>query len=288
MEIALAEEQAFHYVPHFTIEVAHDRIEQKKTNLVAGTMGALLSRPKPEEIQNVGVENRLEPFWSIEVSSRTAYDRHTTYLVPVSGLEVQHVSLLDHDIVPEVKGKDSLSFSIPAVEHCREERQVRRCFNGMSGEMADLAKYQAFAKTLVVDLSTFSPEGVLVVPPTVRASAVVRQVISEVIKPVAQAHTIHEERVDVQAVELNFLPVYAFDYAWTAKNKRVVVEFDALTGDMRAGGKKLGEQFAGQFKGVVSRDLVFDITADAVGMLVPGGSIAVKLVKAVVDRKKSG
>jgi hypothetical protein len=28
------------------------------------------------------------------------------------------------------------------------------------------------------------------------------------------------------------------------------------------------------------------VTADAVGMLVPGGSIAVKLVKAVVDRKK--
>jgi hypothetical protein len=39
---------------------------------------------------------------------------------------------------------------------------------------------------------------------------------------------------------------------------------------------------------MVNRDMLFDITADAAGLLVPGGSIAVKLVKAVVDRPKSG
>lgn len=55
-----------------------------------------------------------------------------------------------------------------------------------------------------------------------------------------------------------------------------------MTGEIRAGGKKWAEQF----KGMVSRDLIFDVTADAVGMIVPGGSIAVKLVKAVVDRGK--
>jgi hypothetical protein len=62
----------------------------------------------------------------------------------------------------------------------------------------------------------------------------------------------------------------------------VVVEFDALLGEMHSGGKKWSDQI----KGIISRDLFFDVTADAVGMLVPGGSIAVKLVKAVVDRKK--
>ena len=48
------------------------------------------------------------------------------------------------------------------------------------------------------------------------------------------------------------------------------------------GGKKLGDQI----RGMLTRDLLFDVTADAVGMIVPGGSIAVKLVKAVVDRGK--
>jgi hypothetical protein len=37
---------------------------------------------------------------------------------------------------------------------------------------------------------------------------------------------------------------------------------------------------------VVTRDLIFDVTADAVGAIVPGGSIAVKLIKAVVERDK--
>ena len=36
---------------------------------------------------------------------------------------------------------------------------------------------------------------------------------------------------------------------------------------------------------MLTRDLLFDVTADAVSMIVPGGGIAVKLVKAVVDRK---
>jgi hypothetical protein len=105
--------------------------------------------------------------------------------------------------------------------------------------------------------------------------------MSEVVKPV-QAQTILEERVDVEAIDLFFRPVYAFEYEWTPKNKRVVIEFDALTGDTRTDGKKLGDQI----KGIWTRDLLFDLTADAVGVFVPGGSIAVKLVKAVVDRKK--
>ncbi|HXQ38117.1 MAG TPA: hypothetical protein VN843_29200, partial [Anaerolineales bacterium] len=79
-----------------------------------------------------------------------------------------------------------------------------------------------------------------------------------------------------------FRPIYAFEYEWAAKNKRVVIEFDPLTGEMHSGGKRWSDQI----KSMVTRDLIFDITADAFGTLVPGGSIAVKLVKAVVDRKK--
>jgi hypothetical protein len=59
------------------------------------------------------------------------------------------------------------------------------------------------------------------------------------------------------------------------------VEYDGLTGDVHSGGKRLGEQI----RGMLTRDLLFDVTADAVSMIVPGGGIAVKLVKAVVDRK---
>jgi hypothetical protein len=281
MDISLANERAFHLAAQTPLDVARVRVDDKRTNLVAGMVGALLTRPKPDEIQLVGTENRLEPFWVVTISSRTRYDRNRTYTLAVSGPEVQQVKLLDHEVTVDAKAKGGPSVALSAVEHCLEEQRVTRTFDGLTGERADLAKYLSFAKQEIADLGAFAPEGVLVVPPQVKATAVVRQVMVEVVKPV-QGQTIHEERVDVEVMDLYFRPVYAFAYDWAAKGKRVVVEYDALTNETRTGGKTLGDQI----KGMLTRDLLFDVTADAVGMIVPGGSIAVKLVKAVVDRGK--
>lgn len=280
MEIRLAEEQAYYFVPQISPDVARDRIEKKKASLVAGTFGNLISRPNPNEIQVVSVENRLEPYWVVTAASRTAYDRQQVYTVPVKGEEVREVTVLGQKLTVTSKGSPSLTLN--GIEHCVEERRVTRFFDGLSGEKEDLSRFQSFTKSAITDLAGFAPEGVLVVPPQMRATAIVRQVLGEAIQPVKNAQIIHEERVDIETIELNFRPVYALEYEWSSKGKRVVVEFDALLGEMRSGGKKWSDQI----KGIITRDLFFDVTADAVGMLVPGGSIAIKLVKAVVDRKK--
>ena len=280
MEISLAEERAYYFVPQISLDVARDRIEKRKTTLVAGMFGNLISRPNPNEIQVASVENRLEPYWVITASSRTAYDRQQVYTIPIKGEEVREVTMLGQKLTVNVKGTPSLTLN--GTEHCVEEHNVTRFYDGLTGQKADLSRFQSFTKSEITDLGQFGPEGMLVVPPQMRATAIVRQVLGEVIQPVKNAQVIHEELVDVEAIELNFRPVYAFEYEWASKGKRVVVEFDALLGDMHSGGKKWSDQI----KGIITRDLFFDVTADAVGMLVPGGSIAVKLVKAVVDRSK--
>jgi hypothetical protein len=282
MEIYLATEHAYHFIPQFTVDVARDRVEQKKVNLIAGTLGSLFSRAKPEELQLATVENRVEPFWLLEASSRTVYDRARTYTISVSGSEVRSVTLMGTDFpaVPQSKGEPA--FTLTGVEHCTQELQSRQTFDGITGAKVDLLKYSGSAKTEIADINSFAPEGILVVPPQVKANAVVRQVTADVVQPVQNVQTIHEERVDIKTIDLNFRPIYAFEYEWTSKNKRAVIEFDPLTGEMRTGGKRWSDQI----KGLVTRDLIFDITADTFGMIVPGGSIAVKLVKAVVDRKK--
>jgi hypothetical protein len=66
MDIYLANEHAFYLTTQVPLEIARDRLEQKKASLVAGSVGALISRPKPEEIQVVSVESRLEPFWLVK------------------------------------------------------------------------------------------------------------------------------------------------------------------------------------------------------------------------------
>jgi hypothetical protein len=186
----------------------------------------------------------------------------------------------DLPTVPQPKTEPA--FTLTGIEHCIQELQTRQTFDGITGSKVDLLKYVSAAKTEIADINTFAPEGVLVVPPQVKANAVVRQVTAEVVQPVQNVQTIHEERVDILTIDLNFRPIYAFEYEWTTKNKKVIIEFDPLTGDMHTGGKKWSDQI----KGLLTRDLLFDVTADAFGTIVPGGSIAVKLVKAVVDRKK--
>jgi hypothetical protein len=280
MDIFLANERAFHFIPQITVEVARDRMEQKKTNLVSGTVGALISRPKPEDIQLVSVESRLEAFWQISIFCRTAYERNRTYTIPVNGAEIHHVTALGQDLPVSVGPKGNASFQLDGVEQCVEERRQQFTFDG-AGAKVDLSKYQTYAKTEIAELEQFSPEGVLVVPPQAHASTVVRTVLAEVIKPV-QAQIIHEERVNVEALDINFRPIYALEYNWVTKNKRAILEFDALTGEIRSGGRKM----SGQLKGMITRDLIFDVTADAAGLLVPGGSIAVKLVKAAMDHGK--
>jgi hypothetical protein len=282
MEISLCEEQAYFFVPQVSLEVAQDRVESKKAQILAGAVGALLTRPKPDEIRMLSMENRLEPFWLVRISGRVIYDRAMTYHVPVGGLDVQKVDLLGQTLTPEVQGKEGPRLRLNAVEHCRDDRQAQHTFDALTGELRDFNKYLAFAKTVIDDLDGFAPNGVLVLPPQVRATAVTRQVMVEVIKPVQNANTIHEEVVNVEALELSFRPVYAFEYEWAVKGKHTIVEFDGLTGEVNMGGRKMRDQF----KQIVTKDLLFDVTADAVGMIVPGGSIAVKLVKAVVDKKQ--
>ncbi len=281
MDIYLATERAFFLTPLVSLEVARDRLEQKKASLIAGNVGALISRPKPEEIQIVSVESRLEPFWLINVFVHTTYDRNCTYTIPVSGPEIRQVVVFGQERPVSANAKGIASFILDGLEKCLEERRASYTFDGISGEKADFSRYLTCAKTEISDLEHFAPAGMLVVPPHAHATAVLRPVLAEMIQPV-RAQVIHEERVDVEAIEVNFRPVYAFEYEWAAKSKRVVLEFDALTGEMRSGGKKLSDQI----KSVLTRDLLFDVTADAAGMLLPGGSIAVKLVKAVVDRGK--
>ena len=280
MEISLAEERAYYFIPQISLEAARDRVEKKKTSLVAGMFGTLISRPNPAEIQVISGENRLEPYWMVSAASRTAYDRQQLYTVPIKGDEVKEVTVLGQKL--KISSKGSPSLTLNGTEHCVEENRLTRFFDGLSGQKADMSRFQPFTKTEITDLANFAPDGTLVVPPQMKATAIVRQVLGEVIQPVTKAQTIHEEKVDIGAIELNFRPVYAFEYEWTSKGKRVVIEFDAMLGETQSGGKKWSDQI----KGIVTRDLFFDVTADAVGMFVPGGSIAVKLVKAVVDRGK--
>ena len=76
-------------------------------------------------------------------------------------------------------------------------------------------------------------------------------------------------------------PVYAFKYAWASKQKEAIIEVDGLTGEFRAGTRVFTEYFGK----VLDQSFLFDIGADAVGMFVPGGSIAIKAAKKYIETR---
>ena len=106
-----------------------------------------------------------------------------------------------------------------------------------------------------------------------------RQLLTGMLKPL-QADTVHEESITFEQIDLYFRPWWAFEFHWKVKDKKGVVELDAVTGEMRN-----SQALMARLSRSVTRDSLFDIGADTVGLLVPGGSIAVKVAKMAIDHQ---
>jgi hypothetical protein len=132
------------------------------------------------------------------------------------------------------------------------------------------------------DLDDFQPQDAIVVPPQARATAVVRDTLIGMIKSV-QADRIIEDSIGVERVDLYYRPVYAFQYRWKSKDKETIIEYDAMTGKLQAGGKTF-QQYVGKF---LDPEFLFDIGTETVDLLVPGGGLAIKLVQKGIEAAQS-
>jgi hypothetical protein len=282
MEIALADEKAYVLEATLGWDQARERAWDKKTQVFSSGLTSLFSRPKSEEVQIAYSERRFEPFWHVVCSAHYVYDRTRQYTVTIPQPEVQTVSLYGQDF--PVEGEGTRQITLTGVEHCREAHERVAFFDGVSGDEQSWANYLQYTRDEITDLESFAPEEDIVVPPQVRASFVVRQVLGGMLKPV-QADTLLEERVEVERIDLYYRPIYAFEYLWQPKDRNAVGEFDGLTGELRTGGKTIRQQISS----VLTKELLFDVGVDAVDLLVPGGGIALKVGRAIADsRQKKG
>jgi hypothetical protein len=108
----------------------------------------------------------------------------------------------------------------------------------------------------------------------------VRSVIQEVMKPI-QADRLLDEAVVLEVADLYYRPLWSFEYRWVPKDKTGFIEIDGVTGQVRQ-----TNQLLPQIKGMMTnKETWFDIGADTVELLVPGGGIAMKVARAVAERK---
>lgn len=276
MEIQLGSERIFALEEAQPLEEVRQRAMDKRGQAFVSGLGSILQRPKPEDIVLVTSQRRFEPFWHVAGRAVYEYERRREYVVPASGPEVREVTI-DGTARPVAEG--NRAFSLSAVEHCREEIGHALFADGRTGSpVPDGPAAIAGGRREIDDPGALAVDDAIVVPPEHRASFIVRQLLSEMLKPV-QADRMIEETLALEATDLYYRPIWAFEFHWKPKDKRGVVEIDAVTGAVRSGGSLLP-----QLGRVITRDALFDIGADTVGLLVPGGSIAVKVARAALDK----
>lgn len=278
MDISLGEQRIISLEPRLPYEELLRRAEERKTASLGTGIGGLLSRPRAEDVVLSASQHRVEPFWHVACTAHYVYDRTRAYTVPVSAGDVRSVTILGQDFGAVPAGKAPATFGLDVLEHCTEDFREEVFVDGTTGTpVANAATLLAGPHTEVADPSALAADETLVVPPEQRVSAVVRQLLAKLLRPL-QADTIFEEALEVEHVSLVYRPIWAFEFHLPAKDRRGVVEIDALTGEART-----ASSLKMQITRRVSREALFDIGADTVGLLVPGGSIAVKLARVALD-----
>ncbi len=282
MDVQIAEERILVLTDRFGAHEAEGRAWPKRLEAF-GTMAKVagfLARPKDDEFEVVYREKRLQPFWRISSVAVSAYERHRDYPITLAP-EVWRVEI-DGDERPIAGHK----ITMKGYESCREETRRQVLIDGLTGaEDPKLAAYLDFAaaEADAAHLAQMTADQMVVVPPQVRASGLVRDAVAKAIGKI-EADKILEETVRLETVDLYYRPVYAFRYRRGAKE--AVVEFDALTGELSTAGSTF-EQHLGK---VLEPKFLLDISAEAANIFIPGATVAkLAIVKGLeLNEKRKG
>jgi hypothetical protein len=278
MNVELADERVLVLADQFSMDHAEGRASAKKVDAF-GTMarlGGLLAKPREDEYELIYRERRLQPFWQVVAEGVSEYDRRRDYSVRVSP-EVQSVEIngvtygaVDHEI------------RLSGQELCREEVHKDILFDGLTGKpVPELSGHLRFpaAVTDAETLAGYTRDGVVVVPPQVKASTIVREVLAGFMSRI-EADKVIEEGVRLTSIDLYYRAVYAFRYR--RQGKEAVVEFDGLTGEARVGGATFGA-YVGK---ILEPKFLLDASVEAVNIFFPGATLAKIVIAKGMELKK--
>ncbi|MCC6236702.1 MAG: hypothetical protein IT299_03910 [Dehalococcoidia bacterium] len=278
MEVEIAEQRLFLLQERLAADELQQRAMDRRMNAISSGIGSLLQRPRPEDVQLLGSERRLEPFWHVAGRARYVYDRRREYTVPASASEVQEVRIGGSSALV-TDGPRGRQFALSLIEHCVEEIANELFLSATTGDaVPDAALVVTGPRDEIADPNDLHGNDAIVVPPDQRSSFVVRTLLTGIMKAV-QADSVDEERMLVDHIDLYYRPVRAFEFYWKPRDRRGVVEVDAITGQVT-----VGRSLSSSISRVLTRDNIFDIGADTAGLLIPGGSIAVKVAKLAIDQ----
>lgn len=267
------EEKIKSLIPMINLSEANKLAENNKLK-ITGFFSRLVHRPKLDDIEQTYSETRLEPFWYIKYVTNTDYVRVREVSLDVEQ-NVKEI-LLGEQMLKASAGKLNLNLE----ERCVNKIQKNQFINAIDGSQCDFSYYINRASKTVNEIDELATGDNIILPPRIKASILVHEIIRASMKPI-KAIEIIDQSLNIESMILFFRPVYAFEYLWKAKQKTVVFEIDAVTKEIT-----IGKTFKHKIGEIIQRTSLFDIGADALGLVVPGGEIAAKLAYAVLSGKQ--
>lgn len=278
MQITIAEQGALRFEPSFSADEARGRAMAHKPGAF-GTLSRLFTRPKDDEVIVEDKGLRYDPLWHVKARLHFIYDCRETYRVSPKTHHAKSVTI-GSDEYPLEAGKQN-ALDIKGVEHCERDERKELWLDAVTNKPVNAQPY-AKAKISPLEVEALAAEGARIVEPAVRASGAVRTLLGDDFRPVDADH-VHEETIEVECVDLCLRPMYGYKYTWAAKNKTAEITIDGVTGEIRT---EISESTSPVGK-LLHPDTLFDLGAETLNLVVPGGAIALKVARAIAA-KQSG
>lgn len=254
---------------------AQEQAEKKKVNAF-GLMAKFnpLNRPKDETVLLAKEELRFEPMWHVTARREVDYSCELIYPVPVNNPYAQSI-LLDEEHYEVSRQNDKGRIELSVIENCHRKLDYDAFIDGLQRNIKASVLDSYIKRYKFTEVNEVTHEDALV--PLVPLAAVLEQAKARLHGEAINAHTIQSDLLNIERAHLFFRPVFAFEYIWTSGDKKGVIEVDGLTGEVIEN----GQWFKDKINQVMTRDMLFEITADVAGNLIPGGGIAVKVIGAM-------
>lgn len=231
-------------------------------------------RPKEETVLLTKHVKRYEPFWHIFTNRAVDFSREINYPVDIGNIYATNVVVNGSDFPITDKG-GKRTINIAAVEHCHRKIDYKDNLDALDRDIKKSVFENALRKYKYQEHESIQLEHAI--PLKVSVATLLQKINQTLSSEAINAHEIHQDFITIEKAYLYYRPVFAFEFAWTTEDKIGVIEVDGLTGEVIENGQWLKEAM----NTLLTREMLFQASAEIAGVIVPGGGFAVKVVEKI-------
>jgi len=263
----------------YPFRAAQEQAEKKKLSAF-GMLAKFnpLNRPKEDTVSLSKQEVRYEPLWHLVARREVDFSCEQTYPVVIQNAYACSVQINGQTMEIERQGGKG-QIVLKGLESCQRKIEFSHYTDGLKREIkpATLESYiRKYRYTEVESLD--KPEAIV---PLVSMTSLIQTAKIKLGSEAINAFEIFRDQIIFEKAHIYFRPVFAFEFVWNPSDKRGVIEIDGLTGEIIEN----GQWFKEKVKQVLTREVLFEISAEVAGSLVPGAGVAMKAVSKAVGSK---